>query len=254
MIKTLTAQKLGKATLALRELDRAFRACPERADAAARGRDRLADQQGARRSPRSRGCVERLVNHTILVPDLEHGAANLPAARLGDRHARRRSAHRATAFCIGGVAERGGEFHARAEEPDARARSRGGADPRSRCEEVDAAAPGTGRARSKPRRRGSTKRARKSRTPRCRSPRCAASSRMIEREAQRDRAQAAEPRRRTRQQRGAASRGGGAQWPRSKRRSPPAVQQLEALAGAPRRGAERTRSPARAGKRTRRRS
>ena len=69
IIKTLTGKKLGKASLALRELDRHFEHSSEH----------LTLPEGAigwliekiKPQPEVQRLIERLVNHTVLVPDLE---------------------------------------------------------------------------------------------------------------------------------------------------------------------------------------
>ena len=70
VIKTLSAQKLGKTSLALRDLDRVFThvesgelKLPEGAI------DWLINK--VRPQPEVKRLIERLINHTVLVPDLE---------------------------------------------------------------------------------------------------------------------------------------------------------------------------------------
>ena len=70
VIRTLSAQKLGKAALALRELDRHFENVPNEQMALPEGAiDWLINK--VRPQPEVAKLVERLVNHTILVPDLD---------------------------------------------------------------------------------------------------------------------------------------------------------------------------------------
>ncbi len=70
VIKTLKAQKLGKAWLALREFDRVFKHVENQEMRLPEGAiDWLINKVTP--APELRRLIERLVNHTILVPDLE---------------------------------------------------------------------------------------------------------------------------------------------------------------------------------------
>lgn len=69
IIKTLSAQKLGKASLALRELDRHFEHASEQLTLPEGAVDWLINK--IKPQPEVQRLVERLVNHTVLVPDLE---------------------------------------------------------------------------------------------------------------------------------------------------------------------------------------
>jgi chromosome segregation protein len=69
IVRTLTAQKLGKASLALRELDRHFEHTSEALTLPEGAVDWLINK--IKPQAEVQRLVERLVNHTILVPDLE---------------------------------------------------------------------------------------------------------------------------------------------------------------------------------------
>jgi chromosome segregation protein len=69
IIKTLSAQKLGKASLALRELDRHFEHTAEVLTLPEGAVDWLINK--IKPQPEVQRLVERLVNHTMLVPDLD---------------------------------------------------------------------------------------------------------------------------------------------------------------------------------------
>ena len=169
------ARSSARPSLALRELDRAFRA------------------PSGSRLTLPEGALDWLINKIKPQPEVQRarraadqshrararsrdGAPHLPAARLGDRHARRRGADRQRHPARrrdgrGGelaCSQRKNQIHA-LEAEAARLRAQVDGDHRSAATdlvtEIEA------------RRRGSTKRARKSRTPRCTSPRCATSSR-----------------------------------------------------------------------------
>ncbi len=69
VIKTLTTQKLGKASLALRELDRHFEHTSESLTLPAGAVGWLIEK--IKPQPEVQRLIERLINHTILVPDLD---------------------------------------------------------------------------------------------------------------------------------------------------------------------------------------
>jgi chromosome segregation protein len=69
IVKTLTAQKMGKASLALRELDRHFEHSAESLTPPEGAVDWLINK--IKPQAEVQRLVERLVNHTVLVPDLE---------------------------------------------------------------------------------------------------------------------------------------------------------------------------------------
>jgi chromosome segregation protein len=69
VIKTLTSGKLGKATLALRELDRHFEYAPEALALPEGALDWLINK--IKPQPEVQRLVERLINHTVLAPNLE---------------------------------------------------------------------------------------------------------------------------------------------------------------------------------------
>ena len=68
VIKTLTSQKLGKASLALRELDRYFEHSSETLMLPEGAIDWLINKISPQ--PEVQRLIERLINHTVLVPDL----------------------------------------------------------------------------------------------------------------------------------------------------------------------------------------
>jgi len=68
VIKTLTSQKLGKASLALRELDRHFEHSSETLALPEGAIDWLINKITPQ--PEVQRLIERLINHTVLVPDL----------------------------------------------------------------------------------------------------------------------------------------------------------------------------------------
>jgi len=68
VIKTLTSQKLGKASLALRELDRHFEHSAETLTLPEGAIDWLINKISPQ--PEVQRLIERLINHTMLVPDL----------------------------------------------------------------------------------------------------------------------------------------------------------------------------------------
>ena len=119
VIKTLSAQKLGKTSLALRDLDRVFThvesgelKLPEGAI------DWLINK--VRPQPEMKRLIERLINHTVLVPDLETALRLFPQHGSAIVTLQRRGAHRQWHPLRRRLAA-GGEFAARAQEPDRRA-------------------------------------------------------------------------------------------------------------------------------------
>ena len=79
VIKTLTAKKLGKAALALRELDRHFDHRNEALQLPEGAIDWLINK--IKPQPEVARIVERLINHTVLVPDLETALRIFPQVR-----------------------------------------------------------------------------------------------------------------------------------------------------------------------------
>ncbi len=70
VIKTLTAKKMGKASLALREFERVFEHVENREMRLPEGAiDWLINK--VKPAPELRRLIERLINHTVLVPDLD---------------------------------------------------------------------------------------------------------------------------------------------------------------------------------------
>ncbi|MGB8169175.1 MAG: chromosome segregation protein SMC, partial [Chthoniobacteraceae bacterium] len=81
IIKTLSAKKLGKASLALRELDKHFEHSSEQLTLPDGAVDWLINK--IKPQPEVQRLVERLVNHTVLVPDLETALRIFPQRSSG---------------------------------------------------------------------------------------------------------------------------------------------------------------------------
>ncbi len=79
VVRTLTAKKLGKAALALRELERHFEHTAEPMNLPEGAIDWLINK--IKPQPEVQRLVERLVNHTVLVPDLETALRAFPQVR-----------------------------------------------------------------------------------------------------------------------------------------------------------------------------